>query len=1834
MNKPVFDKALINDAIQLDDVGGLNAADSIAEMTIGDVAASRDEDEARRVPLSEPSDQDESRRQVVLDTEQKAGATIADVEGTDAEHTAGPLVTATPRVTDHSVDLPNDKAAYDVKAEFAGVEKAPWEAATLSDSTIVYEAGAADATVGSMSDGSEPSSAKGNSAVILTDSALFADPSANTLAGPSGGDTPAPPPPPPTTIGTFSGATTIDENPSSGKGLGTLIGDDDGYGHKFESVTGEAVRVVFSNGQYNVLVNDAYLYKYDYETAPNHQVKALVKSWTMDVDTGLSSSTYQTLTFTLNDVSEPPILGFNGTLQVLENQVGYVVGEITINDIEGYGTGNVGIAISDPRFGARLQNGKWYLVTRDTAEGKSGIDYETTPNHTLTVTIAVTNTAGHTGYETLTLSVLDGPDAPTGVSIAYPDGKGVPEDTAGIKIGTLSGIDPDQTPTTFTYQIIDSQFETYKYTDWYEIKNVNELWLKPGISLDYERFSILGAPIQIKVTDGTGLSTNVGLSLKVEDLPENPHDIYLSVEMAGGVIPENTKGQRVALVGAIDDFADRPNLIYWIEPSVGGQYFTLSQSSNASIWELFAKPDANIDYEALASSNFKIPVKIYVKDPATGYTTSQTFNVDISDVDEPTTLTFAGQTSYTARATGDEANPFVGVTLTNPDGGDPVTLTIAFKESDGVLSNMFTHNGVTVTSSSSGGIITYTLVGQAATLNTFLDSVGFNPMDRNNGPDVVTKFTFTVTDAPYATITSADAIQVTSYTNSAPQFSVDPGKKDFIAKSINETVAPFEGVSLFDTENDEITVTISFTKANGDLIGMTSRAGVTLVNDVTSGTVRTFTVKGLAADLQSYFDTILFDPKDSTSGTNVVTTFSFTVADASHTAAPFDNVISVTATSVNNAPDLTVVGPRSFTTAATGGLATPFGGVTVSDGENDQVTLTIMFADGDGALGGLGSRNGVTVLSNSTTGSIRTVTLKGLASDLNTYLDGVTFDPTNRASGANVITKFTFTVKDDTNSAAGYSDLIQVISDATNAAPTFSVSGPSTFTTASIGGVVNPFTGINLADVNGDLITLTIAFTNSNGALSGMLSHGNVSVIDNDVAGGIRTYSLTGSAADLQTFLDGITFDPADRKVADFTTNFSFTVKDDLHTPIAFNNAINVVAVVSQTAPTFAVTGPTSFTAAAVGQTVNPFAGVSLDDRDGDQVTLTIKFADGDGVLFNISDRDGVTVYGNTATGGFRTITLKGLASDLSTYLDSVAFDPTDRSSGNNVSTKFTFTVKDDWHTATVYSDAIEVISTPASSPSNASPTLVVAGPTSFTTAASGGLAVPFGGITLADSDGDLITIRIAFADADGVLGALGNRDGVTVLDNVVTGGIRTVTLKGSAASLNNYLDGVTFDPTDRASGADIATKFSFLVMDDYHNGLGNGYSDAITVISTTTPPSNNTAPTLAVTGPTSFTTAANGGLATPFGGVTLADNEGDRITLTIAFTDTEGTLGGVGAHDNVSVISNTVSGGIRTVTLMGSASDLNTYLDIVTFNPTDRAAGPNVTTNFTFTVKDGTHTATSYTNAIQVVSDANNVAPTLSVTGPTSFTTAATGGLATPFGGVTLADNDGDQITLTTAFTDTDGALGGLGDRNGVTIVSNVVSGGIRTVTLKGSAASLNTYLDGVTFDPADRVSGADVSTKFTFTVSDGLHTTDTYGNAIEVISTTTPPSNNTAPTFVVTGPTSFTTAANSGLATPFGGVTLADADGDQVTITIKFTDLDGALGGLGNRNGVTVIDNTASGGLRTVTLKGLASDLNTYLDGVTFNPTDRGPGPNVTTNFTFTVKDDSHTATAYTNA
>ena len=373
---------------------------------------------------------------------------------------------------------------------------------------------------------------------------------------------------------------------------------------------------------------------------------------------------------------------------------------------------------------------------------------------------------------------------------------------------------------------------------------------------------------------------------------------------------------------------------------------------------------------------------------------------------------------------------------------------------------------------------------------------------------------------------------------------------------------------------------------------------------------------------------------------------------------------------------------------------------------------------------------------------------------------------------------------------------------------------------------------------------------------------------------------------------------------------------------------------------------------------------------------------------------------------------------------------------------------------------------------------------------------------------------------------------------------------------------------------------------------------------------STNAAPTI-TDAPSDITAFEDTASNVDLSGVTLADSDGDNLTVTL--TASAGTLA---ASSGGSVA---VSGsGSGALTLSGTAANINTYLDTTTniqYTGASNASGDNAAT-LTIKANDGSVDSSTTTANVDITS-VDNAATFDFETGVTGLgtntvTAVATNATFTITGSdakildstdldpisnstslVTGFDEDNNYYETSYTFTIDSGKTFDLSSIK----IQNWSGGNDETFVLTSSKGSVDftlangnlTTLIDVTSDPnASNLQGIS-SFKITDQGGDGFYI---YFDDLVVTNVTTV-ATNAAPT--ITGaPADITVTEDTASNVDLSDVTFSDSDGDNLTVTL--TASSGTLAA--SSGGSVTVSGSGSGAL---TLVGTAANINTYLDTTT---------------------------------
>ncbi|MHA4868827.1 Ig-like domain-containing protein [Duganella sp. PWIR1] len=264
-------------------------------------------------------------------------------------------------------------------------------------------------------------------------------------------------------------------------------------------------------------------------------------------------------------------------------------------------------------------------------------------------------------------------------------------------------------------------------------------------------------------------------------------------------------------------------------------------------------------------------------------------------------------------------------------------------------------------------------------------------------------------------------------------------------------------------------------------------------------------------------------------------------------------------------------------------------------------------------------------------------------------------------------------------------------------------------------------------------------------------------------------------------------------------------------------------------------------------------------------------------------------------------------------------------------------------------------------------------------------------------------------------------------------------------------------------------TSYALSLADDWNSVIGNA-NTAITGVGVAVTNTANSAPTISGTA-----TAGVNDNATikPFSGVTVADVNGDNVSMTISFNGANGTLSGTG-----------LSGGSGSYTLSAATpAALTTQLKALTFTPSanQAAVGVGIATAFTLTATDANGLAGTPNTSTVITATSVNDAPVLGGTAAAQAVTA--GGTVRPFSSVNLSDPDVGATVIVTITPDS-AAKGGFTPASLSASGFVTTDGGVSYTLSAVAPAAAQAALQSLVFQST---AGLSATTTFTVAINDG---------------------------------------------------------------------------------------------------------------------------------------------------
>ncbi|MEP3121191.1 MAG: DUF4347 domain-containing protein, partial [Nisaea sp.] len=517
--------------------------------------------------------------------------------------------------------------------------------------------------------------------------------------------------------------------------------------------------------------------------------------------------------------------------------------------------------------------------------------------------------------------------------------------------------------------------------------------------------------------------------------------------------------------------------------------------------------------------------------------------------------------------------------------------------------------------------------------------------------------------------------------------------------------------------------------------------------------------------------------------------------------------------------------------------------------------------------------------------------------------------------------------------------------------------------------------------------------------------------------------------------------------------------------------------------------------------------------------------------------------------------------------------------------------------------------------------------------------AIDLSTYNVSDADGDTVTLTLA-VDRGTISSTDGN--GTTSSVTVANSGTGSMTLQGTAANLNTYLNDASKITYTTATN-DTTTAVLTVTPND---GTVNGAADTVNI----TISSVNDAPTLSGL-PTDLVFTEDTQGSVNLSAATFADVDSASVTVTITASEGSFAAPADGAAVGGGVTETRVNA--TTISLAGAAADINTYLDTtnnIQWTGATNDTGDNTST-FIVTANDGNGSGDVTLGTINADIAAENDVPVFAaLDGTPAFTEggaavtldanvtvsdveldALNGGNGNYSGAsLTVARNGGTNTVDSFGF-DTNGASftvnGGNLQSGGNTFATFTNTGGTLTVNFTSSGATATSALvDEVVQRVAYQNTGNDLSSnpQLDYTLNDGTGTS-TGSNQVTVSLTDV----NDAPTLTATGGNPGYTEGGGG-SDLFNTVSADTIETGQtfsaMTLTVtnvsdgasEILSFDGSDVALTNGTSVTTATNglsvgvSVSGSTATVSFTGATlseAQLQTVVDGLTYRNTSDNP-------------------------
>jgi VCBS repeat-containing protein len=1028
---------------------------------------------------------------------------------------------------------------------------------------------------------------------------------------------------------------------------------------------------------------------------------------------------------------------------------------------------------------------------------------------------------------------------------------------------------------------------------------------------------------------------------------------------------------------------------------------------------------------------------------------SDTTTINITPVNSAPVLTAGGTLNYTEN----DPATVIDNTVTVTDADTPnltsatVTLTTNYQNGQDVLS-FATMFGIVGNFVPATGTLTLTGSTTPANWQTALRAVKYN--NTSDNPSTLARTVqwqiddgeaiSNLSNTPTSTINVA-AVNDPPTVNAGGPLAYTEGDGAVVIDS-TVTVADLDDATL-----PSASVQITGNYVNGeDVLSFTNAFGITGNFVAATGTLN-LTGPASPANFQNALRTVRYQ-NTSEGPSGLARTLTWTVNDAASSGTD-TSVINVTP--VNDAPVLSTTGTLNYSEGnAAANLLTSANITDVDDVNMESATIQITgnYANGQDVLSFVNTPN----ITGNFVAASGTLTLTGPDTKANyiTALQNVKYNNTSEAPSTLARTVSWFVNDGNVNSNTTTSTINVT---ATNDAPVNSLPGPQS-TNEDTPLTLTGATKISVSDVDANPDNVQVTLNVTLGTVT--LNPGAIGALANLIGNGTSTVVATGTVANVNAALDGLTFNPTPNGAGAGSIQ---VVTDDLgHNPsgaLSDTDTLTITVNPINDAPVLSVTGTLNYTENQPATALLTSANITdVDDVNMESATIQItgNYQNGADVLSFVNTPN---ITGNfVAASGTLTLTGTDTLANYITALQNVKYASTSENP-SALQRTVTWTVNDGSINSNSPTSTINVTNV------NDPPT-INAGDLAYTEDA--GPVVIDSTLTANDVDDATLpsaTVQLTtnYVNGQDIL-AFVNAFGITG-NFVAASGTLTLTGPASPANFQSALRTVTYQNTSNTPST--ATRTVIWTLNDSAPSSGTD-TTSITVTAT------NDTPVLTVTGTLSYTEGDPATNAATSANITDADDtnmESATIQITTNYQNGQDVLSFV----NTPNISGNFVAASGTLNLTGTDTLANyiAALQAVKYNNTSENPSTLART-LTWRVNDGDINSNAQTTTVNVTA-VNDPPVNAPPTNPQSVNEDTALNFTGAGNTVSVSDVDLGAGTISVQIVTTNGTT------TIVTPGAVVFSGGANgsaSYTITGTLAQVNSALGTLRFDPTLNFPGA----------------------------------------------------------------------------------------------------------------------------------------------------------------